>query len=122
MDDEARRTILVVEDDQELRAVMAEVLAELGHAVLCAAEGGEALRLLGAGAQVDVILLDLLMPGVDGYEFRARQLADEGLAAIPVIILSAGGERRPAPLGEVTYLRKPVELDELTATVAALLG
>jgi CheY-like chemotaxis protein len=116
------RTILVVEDDEDLRGVMADVLADEGYDVLGAAEGGEALRLLRGGAPVELILLDLVMPGMDGPAFRAAQLADPVIAGIPVVLLTAGGERRPVELADLHCLRKPVELDHLTRTVAAVLG
>lgn len=113
----ARKTILVVEDDYDLRDVVCDVLRDLGYVVLCAGDGREALAVLQARQRVDLILLDLMMPGMNGYQFRDRQLADAALAPIPVVVFTAGNEQRCNALGNVVYLRKPVELDDLVQTV-----
>src|SRR5690242_7123757 len=84
------RTLLVVEDDADVREALIEVLADHGYFALAAANGREALEILRAeGPRPSVILLDIMMPVMDGQQFRAAQLEDPELAAIPVIVLSA---------------------------------
>jgi CheY-like chemotaxis protein len=66
-----------------------------------------------------VVLLDLLLPKVDGWEFRRRQKQDPDLAGVPIVVLSGGGPARwqEALLGDVTWLPKPVEVDRLLAAI-----
>ena len=113
--------ILVVEDDQGLRALLCEVLTQAGYAVLAAADGDAALELAAADPPA-LVLLDLGLPGLDGYtvcaELRARSEA-------PIVVLSGrAAERdrvRALDLGADAYLTKPVGLGELLAVVAAAL-
>jgi two-component system chemotaxis response regulator CheY len=119
---ERRKTVLLIEDDGDLRDAVGEVLAECGYTVLAAGDGEQGLSALRGQDGVDLILLDLMMPGMNGYEFRQRQLADAAVAHIPVVVFTAGVDKPPAALGEVTYLRKPVDLDDLVRTVARCLG
>jgi CheY-like chemotaxis protein len=114
-------TILVVDDDPDTRENLKQLLLERGHAVRLAADGGEALALLGSPPLPDLILLDLVLPGVDGWEFRRRQLAHPDLARVPVVILSAVGEP-DATLGDVGYLHKPVDPTEVFAVLGRFLG
>jgi CheY-like chemotaxis protein len=87
------RTILVVEDDPESRDALRLALKLAGHTVHTAAHGQEALDLLRAGSPPDLILLDLMMPVLSGWQFREVQRQNPALAGIPVVILSAVGER-----------------------------
>jgi CheY-like chemotaxis protein len=80
--------ILVVDDDADIRDAFKDFLEEMGYAVVCAADGGGALAEL-AGGGVSLVLLDVMMPGVDGREFRRRQLADPALRLIPVVLITA---------------------------------
>src|SRR4051794_15476187 len=84
----AARTVLVAEDDPDSRENLRQLLEGLGHAVLAAADGREALALLRAGPPPDLILLDPVMPAVDGREFRRLQAADPALSGIPVVVLT----------------------------------
>ncbi len=108
--------ILLVEDDSALRATLAEVLEERGYEVHCAGNGRQALEALGHAPAPNAILLDLAMPVMDGWAFRAAQQRDPRLAAIPTIVLSASlgldGRRfdGPAPAAAFT---KPFDLDRL---------
>ena len=112
-------TVLVVEDDLDVREAMTCILNGVGYATLTADDGAAGLVHLRAGRRPDVILLDLMMPGMDGYEFRTIQLADAAFSTIPVIVLTADRRRTlSADLGAVTFLPKPFELDELLAAVA----
>src|SRR5512138_2541112 len=84
-----RPTVLVVDDDESVRESLALALELEGYMVLRAAHGIDALLVLRTGIRPDVILLDLEMPVMPGWEFRERQLADPALADIPVVIVSS---------------------------------
>jgi two-component system phosphate regulon response regulator PhoB len=86
--------ILVVDDEYLFRAPSSMVLRQAGYAVDCAATGEEALKLLES-VQPDLVLLDLMMPGMGGLAFLRRLRADERFAALPVVVLSAGSDGRP---------------------------
>jgi two-component system KDP operon response regulator KdpE len=114
--------ILVVEDDPALRQVLAGVLSSNGYAVLTASDGIAAVKALQASGAIDVVLLDIGLPFVDGWKIL------EGLptGAVPgVIVVSARGEERDKvralDLGADDYLRKPFGAEELLARVRALL-
>src|SRR4026209_1348307 len=81
--------VLIVEDDEDLREMMAQLLTLEGFVAATVANGREALEYLQHASKPDVILLDLMMPVMDGWEFRRRQQADPDLAPLPVIVLSA---------------------------------
>lgn len=115
--------ILLVEDDNDIRETIGEVLEEEGYRVITAANGIEALERLKDTSHVpDLILLDLMMPGMDGWRFRSEQLKLERGANIPLLVLSADGQTQDVAtgLGAVGCLRKPVDLDQLLATLAEL--
>ena len=107
--------ILVIEDDHDIRQAFADVLAVLGYTVRCVADGREALDYLAAHPAPCLIFLDLMMPGMDGFEFRARQRHTPALAAIPVVVLSADGkvEDRAREIEASGWLRKPIEFEAL---------
>jgi CheY-like chemotaxis protein len=85
--------ILVVEDERGQREALAEVLSRLGYEVQCAANGSEALELMRHSESLPgLILLDLMMPVMDGWQFRAEQRKDRILADVPVVVLSALGD------------------------------
>ena len=117
----ARLGVLVVDDDPDIRAFMAASLEDSGYEVRTAVDGGVALALLRAW-RPDLILLDLMMPRVDGWAFRQAQLAQKRLAAIPVVVMSAGygAQNQAKKLATAAGLDKPFDLNELLATVAAL--
>lgn len=85
----ACRNILVVDDDPDLREVLRNVLEDEWHRVEVARNGHEALQVLRQADSTQLILLDLMMPTMDGLAFRRAQLADAALADIPVVLLSA---------------------------------
>ena len=117
------RRILLVEDDFDIGEALGELLRDLGHDVDLATNGQVALDRLHSGkGDFDVILLDLMMPVMDGYEFRARQLADATCSQIPVVVISADtkAQQRLAELRPVALLGKPVPLDKLTALIDAI--
>lgn len=110
------RTLLLVDDDADVRQSLAEVLEEEGYQVLVAANGREALRMLEAHhARPDLILLDIMMPELDGWSFRAEQRKIEDIADIPVVLVTASSALgdRAATLEAELLLRKPLRLQEL---------
>jgi CheY-like chemotaxis protein len=111
--------VLVIDDDEDVREVVATVLGDAGFAVEVAGDGAEALRLLrGEGLAPCLILLDLMMPVMDGYRFRAAQRDDPALAAIPTIIFTAGGVGAEVEaLAALAVVRKPIDLRRLLAIV-----
>ena len=104
--------VLVVDDDPDIRTTIADILQLRGYQVTAAANGLEALELLRKGLRPCVILLDLMMPILNGWEFCAEQRKDEALAALPVVVISGGGSTNSlgADLGVTEFLRKPLEL------------
>ncbi len=118
------RSILVVEDDPLTREAMASILGSAGHKVRGAAEGEEALAVLRQGPLPDLIVLDLLMPGMDGWHFRREQLREPALAALPVIVCSGTGDAdlHAAALGAAAFLDKPIDPDRLLETIDCILG
>lgn len=114
-------TVLVVEDDLDIREVMRMVLEASGYEVLEAGDGAEAL-VVARAHRPRLILLDLMMPGMDGFQFRESQLRDPAIAAIPVVIVSGGGAvpEKAAELGAAGYLVKPTDLQRLLAVMREL--
>lgn len=112
--------VLVVEDDPDLRAVFTEALADEGFEVRSAAEGREALGLLRqAGPQPCIVLLDLRMPGMSGWELAAHMRRSPTLEHIPIVVVAAhyliAEEARR--IGATAWLQKPVSLTSLVAAV-----
>lgn len=111
--------ILVVEDERDIREQISELLRQNGFEVAEASDGGDALRTLRAGFRPRLILLDLMLPHVDGWAFRAEQVKDPSLADIPVIVLSGvrdlASESRS--LDVAAFLSKPFEAEQLLAVV-----
>jgi len=110
----ARPAVLVVDDDHDAAQALAELLLDEGYEVAVAGDGRQALLRLADGPLPDVILLDLMMPRVNGYEFRGLQLADPRLAVIPTIALTAGAvDERVDEMRLTACVRKPVPIDTL---------
>jgi CheY-like chemotaxis protein len=112
-------TILLVEDDFDVREALAETLREEGYAVDCACDGEEALEYLRCGHRPGLILLDLMMPRMSGSEFRMVQKIDPGLSHLPVVLLSADSrmEDKARALQADGAIRKPIDLRELLSTI-----
>jgi PAS domain S-box-containing protein len=109
-------SILLVDDEPELREVVSAMLEDRGYAVTCAGDGQEALDALDEGLRPDIILLDLQMPNMDGREFLSVLRADPGCASIPVVLVSANAsmvEAEANQLGATGYMRKPVATRQL---------
>jgi len=109
--------VLIVEDDDDLREMMAQLLSLEGFQAAAVANGREALDYLREEDAPGVILLDLMMPVMDGWEFRRRQQADPALAAVPVIVLSALDQSRAGDVAADAVLKKPLDFDRLLALV-----
>jgi CheY-like chemotaxis protein len=117
----AARRILVVEDDPDMLETFVEVLEMAGYAVMAAVHGEDALEKLATEPRPSLILLDLMMPVMTGWELHERMGADPALAAIPVIFVSAAGDPPEAgPARSTAYLRKPVQLPTLLETIQRL--
>lgn len=110
--------VLVIDDDAELRETVRMILDRDGHRTVGAGDGKEALAMLrGAAVRPSLILLDLMMPGMNGWEFCEAQRDDPELREIPVVGFTAGRDatRHPPNLAEV--LLKPMRLEELVTVV-----
>ena len=115
-----RHRVLVVEDDEDLLEALLGLLKAAGYTVLGAANGYEALANLRGGSPPCVILLDLMLPLLDGWQFRRKQLEDPALAGVPVIGCSARDrEGADVPALRVEYYtQKPLNLERLLASIA----
>lgn len=114
----SKRPILVVEDDADIRESLCDVLVEEGYEVHTAADGAQALAVLSALETPPLVLLDLLMPVMNGWEMLA-QLQARGSKA-PVIVLSAAADAsKVMQSGATGFLSKPVHVAELLETVQA---
>ncbi|HEX2569006.1 MAG TPA: response regulator [Polyangia bacterium] len=109
------RPILLVEDDDAFRQALEEELVRAGHHVITAADGQEALEMLQANAPPCVLLLDLMMPRVNGWQVLNVLRSDPRFTNLPVIVLTAIAERAPK---DTILFRKPLQLDTLLSTVA----
>lgn len=119
----ARRHVLVVDDDRDIRETLQELLEQEGYDVETARDGAEALK-LARRERPALILLDLYMPVMDGLEFRRVQLEDADLADIPVIVVSAaaGMEDHVHHLGVAGYLEKPLQIEKLFEAMTRYCG
>jgi two-component system chemotaxis response regulator CheY len=108
--------ILVIEDDPDLASALCDLLNISGYRASHAIDGVAALEMLRSGELPDLILLDLMLPRLDGWGFREAQLADQRLRGIPVVVLSAVGEI-VRPIKAAHLLRKPVSPDVLLTSI-----
>jgi DNA-binding response OmpR family regulator len=111
------KVVLVVEDDADVRDCLEEALTGAGHDVRTATNGREALAVC-VDVRPAAILLDLMMPDMDGLAFLLERCRDERLRSVPVVVLTASGVRRVE--GARAVLQKPFALDELFAVVDAV--
>jgi CheY-like chemotaxis protein len=113
------RHILLVEDDPSIQGAVSMLLEREGFTVTCASNGREALQVLGSGADPALILLDMMMPVMNGQEFRQAQQRDPRLASIPVVVLSATplSEERGGMPPPSAVMPKPFDIDQLLAVV-----
>lgn len=119
------KTILLIEDDPAMRSETAAFLEEEGYAVVPAATGADALLILHHIPPPDLIVLDLMLPLMSGWDVSAALANDERLASVPVVIFSGVVDRTEAALLRVApenCIRKPVRPDDLLAAVRRCLG
>jgi CheY-like chemotaxis protein len=116
------KTILVVDDEFAMVEALSALLEDEGYHVVTAADGEEALSFLREGARPDLVLLDVMMPRLDGRDVLRRMQEDPALNGIPVILMSAAAHPLElARLGSAVFLHKPFDIYVLFRTVAALL-
>jgi DNA-binding response OmpR family regulator len=118
--------ILSIEDDPEMRGLLQLILERKGHHVIGVKRGELGMELLKS-LKPDVLLLDLMLPDVDGWEIYREMKADEELSKVPVIVISARDQKQDAAagyyvVGDDRYLEKPFEVDDLLKTVYEVLG
>ncbi len=115
------RPILVIDDDLNTREAMGEFLTLHGYSVVLAADGQEGLTYLRAGMRPGLIILDLMMPEKNGFQFRVEQCLDPELEKIPVIVYSGDREAYANGffLGAVARLDKPIDVSKLLEAVKA---
>ncbi|HEX2685533.1 MAG TPA: ATP-binding protein [Kofleriaceae bacterium] len=111
-----QRRILLVEDDADLREVLCQVLESSGHTVIPAIDGTEGLSQMRA-CRPDIVVLDLMMPRLDGWQFRLAQRDDPMLAMTPVIAISASSSATAAAVDADLYLRKPFDAETLLRAI-----
>jgi CheY-like chemotaxis protein len=119
--DSATSDILIVEDDQDVRDALSETLVDAGYAVSTAVNGALALRALRASNELPrLVLLDLMMPVMDGERFLQEMRKDPRLSVLPVVLLTADGRAvtQAATFGHSDGLRKPVQRGDLLFTIA----
>jgi CheY-like chemotaxis protein len=111
--------VLVVDDDAPSVDALRSLLESAGHRVDCAGNGREALSRLHEAPGYCVILLDLMMPVMNGYEFREEQLKDPNLASIPVIVVTADGRAREKAkqLRSDAFFQKPLSPRDLLRVI-----
>jgi CheY-like chemotaxis protein len=121
METQQSQPILLVDDDSDLRESLALLLVLKGYEVITASDGREALQTLHGGPRPCLIVLDLMMPEMDGFQFRRAQLEDPALAMIPVVLCS-GHPTAPhvaEQLGALACFEKPFDVQLLLSVVAS---
>jgi CheY-like chemotaxis protein len=109
--------LLVVDDDPHTRYALSEILEQDGYRVACVENGREALEYLRGGERPCVILLDMMMPGMSGWQFLREQQEDTSIQCIPVLMITASDERRVDLIPNNQVLTKPIRVDELLESV-----
>ncbi len=114
-----KKAILVVDDDNDIRVTLAELLELEGFDVLTASNGEEALKAIRSTESrkpIHLVLLDLMMPVMNGKEFLSVQRNDPDLSQLPVILLSAGSRPTDLP-SNLTFLKKPLDAEHLLSVI-----
>ena len=115
-------TVLIVDDDPDVRSALRELFEGEGYEVREAENGRAALDILERGLRPCVVLLDLMMPIMDGWDFRAEQVGHRDLTDVPIIIVTAAGFSEDSvrkQFGPIPFIPKPPEADRLVTTVRA---
>ena len=110
---DAEHVIFVVDDDESIRESLCEIFEDEGHRALGLANGAAALEALERGLRPCLILLDLMMPIMDGWDFRERQLSHPEFASIPVVVITAAGNVDTTGLKANRVLAKPLKLEHV---------
>jgi len=114
-------SVMIVEDDRDTREMLGRFLELEGFEVRTAANGQLALEALQEDLTPCVILLDLMMPVMNGWQFREVQARDPRFSSIPVVVVTAAGPRGDIPeISADGWLSKPVDFDRLLATIGSL--
>ena len=116
--------ILIVEDDEAIAEALAGLLEDEGYVAVPASDGRAALAKLRDGEKTCLILLDMSMPVMNGWQFREEQLKDAALAAVPVVVCTADGraEATARSVGAADWLRKPIDPARLLELVGKYCG
>ena len=111
--------LMLVDDNTDIREIFAAFLEQYGFRVIQAPDGDSALRVLNSGIVPDLILLDLIMPNLNGWQFLRQQMTDQYHAAIPVLVISgAPSAEADNMIGCISgYLKKPLHLSDLLSAV-----
>ena len=109
--------ILIVDDDQAIREALSDALELEGYRVVGVEHGAAAMRHLETGARPCLILLDLMMPVMDGRAFRSAMLSEPALVDIPVVVITAGGQQLAASVDASTVLHKPLSMNTVMDVV-----
>jgi two-component system, chemotaxis family, chemotaxis protein CheY len=112
----SKGTVMVVDDDAGIREALHEILEGEGYWPVMASNGQDALDQLHQGVRPCLILLDLMMPVMDGWKFCDAQQCDPKIKDVPVVVITASGTHKTPIVGKV--LAKPLNLDELLKTIA----
>lgn len=119
------KQVLIVEDDRAISDALSDLLESEGYSVKCAFNGQEGIDALNSLDHPPcVILLDLMMPVKDGFQFRIEQLKIPTFSEVPVVVMSADGNIREkkARIGAAEYIKKPVDIDTYLNVVKRFCG
>lgn len=114
-------SILIVEDDEDIREVIVDLLESEGYHTSTAGNGREALDLLGSIKKPCLVLLDMMMPIMNGREFLDEVMKDSRLAPLPVLVVSAIADKTNT-YGSIGYLKKPIDIDVVLKVVEQYCG
>jgi CheY-like chemotaxis protein len=115
------KRLLIVDDEQAIVEALQDILSAEGYDVVTAFNGAEGLQCM-ADAKPDLVLLDLMMPVMDGREMLRRMREDPALNGVPVVVMSAGRISDEERKSSARFLAKPFELDALLDTISELLA
>jgi signal transduction histidine kinase len=114
--------IAVIDDNSDIVAAVTETLDQLGYRVISYRDASDALEVMQHGEVPSLIVLDLMMPRMDGWTFRLRQRQSEKLRDVPVIVMSASGSAQAQAIDADAYLRKPLRMEQLCSTIEQMLA
>lgn len=114
------KKILIIEDDKDILETLQELLESQGYLIALAENGLDALKVLRDSLQLpDLILLDYMMPEMDGASFRVEQIKDRRISEIPVLLMTADAhpDLKRAQIGARDFVKKPLDIDKFLASV-----